>query len=248
MAEPKTQPTRASVSAYIDALANERMRNDCRRLVQMMTRVTGAPPVLWGTSIVGFDAYRYTYTSGTTGDWPVIGFAPRARDLTLYLMDGFEKRAADLARLGRHTHSKSCLHVKSLADIDLGVLETMLADSVQVMRARYPAEAAAGAATSGETRRVTRTAATEPRATQATAAAATKTVKRAAKEPAKRATKTPAWVSAKKTATKAPKQGVKPTAKPTANKSAKQTATRTPSTRPSTPPAAQAARPCVRRA
>jgi hypothetical protein len=65
MAEPKTQPTGASVSAYIDALADERKRNDCRALVQMMTRVTGASPVLWGTSIVGFDAYRYTYASGT---------------------------------------------------------------------------------------------------------------------------------------------------------------------------------------
>jgi hypothetical protein len=60
MAEPKTQPTGASVNAYIHALADKRMRNDCHQLVQMMTRVTGAPPVMWGTSIVGFDAYHGT--------------------------------------------------------------------------------------------------------------------------------------------------------------------------------------------
>ncbi len=165
MAEPKTQPTGASVSAYLDALTDERLRNDCHRLVQMMTRVTGAPPVLWGTSIVGFDAYRYTYASGTRGDWPVIGFAPRARDLTLYLMDGFEQRADTLARLGRHTHSKSCLHVKSLADVDLGVLEAMLADSVRVMRARHPTGAAA------TDRLATRTTHPPARATPANASA-----------------------------------------------------------------------------
>jgi hypothetical protein len=223
MAEPKTQPTGASVSAYIDALADERKRNDCRRLVQMMTRVTGAPPVLWGTSIVGFDTYRYTYASGTTGDWPVIGFAPRARDLTLYLMDGFEKRADALARLGRHTHSKSCLHVKSLADIDLGVLETMLADSVRVMRARYPtvaaSVAASGAATKPATGPTKRAASTRTTATGTAAAPATKTFA------GKAATKT-----------------ARPAATKTAKKSVKQATTPRPSTRSATKQAAPTAK------
>lgn len=157
MAKAKTQPTRASVSAYIDALPDERMRNDCRQLVQVMRRVTGAPPVLWGTSIVGFDSYRYTYATGNAGDWPVLGFAARARNLTLYLMDGFEQRKQVLARLGRHTHSKSCLHVKSLADVDLGVLESMLADSVRVMRGRYPATSAPDDARTASRRESART-------------------------------------------------------------------------------------------
>ena len=219
MAEPKTQPTGASVSAYIDALADERKRNDCRQLVQMMTRVTGAPPVLWGTSIVGFDTYRYTYTSGTTGDWPVIGFAPRARDLTLYLMDGFEKRTDALARLGRHTHSKSCLHVKSLADIDLGVLETMLADSVRVMRARYPTGAAhvaaSGAATKPATGPTKRAATTKTAATGTAAAQATK-------RPARKAATKTARPAATKTAKKSVKQATTP--RPSACSATKQAA------------------------
>jgi hypothetical protein len=126
----------------------------------------------------------------------VIGFAPRARDLTLYLMDGFDNRADALARLGRHTHSKSCLHVKSLADLDLGVLETMLADSVRVVRARYPtASATASTATSSAT---TRRAATKPAAKTAVALkAAKKTSKPAATKPAKKITKQ----SSKKAAT-----------------------------------------------
>ena len=229
MAEPKTQPTGASVSAYIDALADERKRNDCRQLVQMMTRVTGAPPVLWGTSIVGFDTYRYTYTSGTTGDWPVIVFAPRARDLTLYLMDGFEKRTDALARLGRHTHSKSCLHVKSLADIDLGVLESMLADSVRGMRVRYPTGAAHVAASG---------AATKPATGPTKRAATTKTA--ATGTAAAQATKRPARKAATKTA--------RPAATKTAKKSVKQATTPRPSARSATKQAAPTAKSRARRA
>jgi hypothetical protein len=139
MAEPKTKPTNASVTAYLDALPDARVRADCKRLVELLSRASGAQPVLWGTSIVGFGAYRYTYASGTTGDWPLTAFAPRARDITVYLMDGFEQRQAELARLGPHKHSTSCLYLKSLDGIDLRTLESMVADSVKVMRARWPA-------------------------------------------------------------------------------------------------------------
>lgn len=237
MAEPKTQPTGASVSAYINALADERKRDDCRHLVQMMTRVTGAPPVLWGTSIVGFDAYRTTYASSTGGDWPVIGFAARARDITLYLMDGFEQRADALARLGRHTHSKSCLHVKSLAGIDLGVLEAMLADSVRVMRARHPTSAAA----------------TDRVATQATrqpARTPTRAVKAATGEAAsektatkKTATKLAATQAAKKAATQAATQAAnKSSSKAASPKRSTQRAAGKPSTTLATRPPAPAGR------
>lgn len=254
MAEAKTQPTRASVSAYIDALPDARMRDDCRQLVTLMTRVSGASPVMWGTSIIGFDTYRYTYASGTRGDWPVIGFAPRGRDLALYLMDGFEQRAQALARLGRHTHSKSCLYVKSLANIDLNVLEAMLADSVRVMRARYPAGAATGAAASAAagaaSGAATRTSASSasaatraqraataspgPAATQQVAKAPTrKTAKKAVKPAAARPAKTSARPLTKKAATnkavqpaaeKATKRAATTAAKTTKTQAAKKTA------------------------
>jgi len=139
MAEPKTRPTKASVAAHIDALPDATQRADCRQLVKLLSRLTGAEPVMWGPSIVGFGAYHYVYASGRSGDWPLTGFAARARDLTLYVMDGFERRAAALARLGRHRTGSCCLYLKSLADIDLEVLESILVDSLRTMRARYPA-------------------------------------------------------------------------------------------------------------
>jgi hypothetical protein len=151
MAEPKTKPTNASVAAYLDALPDARVRADCRKLLALMSRASGAQPVLWGTSIVGFGTYRYTYASGTTGDWPLTGFAPRAKDITVYLMDGFDQRQAELARLGPHKHSKSCLHLKSLDGIDLRALESMVADSVEVMRTRWPAGSASAVAAASQT-------------------------------------------------------------------------------------------------
>lgn len=133
MAENKTQPTDASVDAFIDAIPDPVRRADCRQVAAMMQAATGAPPVMWGAAIVGFGRYRYTYASGRTGNWPVIGFSPRKNDLTLYLMPGFERQADRLAKLGRHRTGKSCLYLKKLADVDLAVLQALVDDSVQAM-------------------------------------------------------------------------------------------------------------------
>lgn len=131
--EPKTQATTASVSDFIAALPDADRRADCAALVKLMQKATGAKPVLWGSSIVGFGAYRYQYASGRSGDWPVIGFSPRRNDLTLYLMGGTERHPELLARLGRHKTGKSCLYVKRLADVDTKVLVQLIDDAVAAM-------------------------------------------------------------------------------------------------------------------
>ena len=171
MAEPKTLPTQRSVAAYIDALPDAQQRADCRALVTLMRRVTGAEPVMWGPSIVGFGSYRYVYASGRSGDWPLTGFAPRGGALSVYVMDGFEQRAALLARLGPHKTGKSCLYVKSLAGLDRALLESLLVDSVRVMRARYPQGAAAAPPVAPRAKAATRA---QPASTPATAASTSK--------------------------------------------------------------------------
>jgi hypothetical protein len=55
-----------------------------------MREVTGEEPSMWGTSIIGFGAYRYKYASGREGEWPLTGFSPRKQSLTLYITSGFE--------------------------------------------------------------------------------------------------------------------------------------------------------------
>ncbi len=136
MAEPKTKPTRASPSRFLERIPDERRRKDCKTLVKVMKRVTGAKPVMWGTSIIGFGSYRFKYANGNEADWPVAGFSPRKTDLTIYVMTGFTGREALLNQLGKHKTGKACLYIKKLADVDLGVLETLVRRSVEEIQTR----------------------------------------------------------------------------------------------------------------
>jgi hypothetical protein len=129
MAENKTVATDADPHAFLATVTPERRRRDADRVLDLMQRVTGEPPVMWGPSIVGFGSVRYTYASGRTGDWPPVAFSPRKTALTLYLMDGVEAHADDLAALGPHTVGKGCLYVKDLDAVDVGVLERIVAAS-----------------------------------------------------------------------------------------------------------------------
>lgn len=150
MSEPKTRPTDADVGAHLDSLPDPRQRSEAQALARLMTRVSGEQPVLWGSNIVGFGSYLVDYGKGKAYDWPLTGFAARAKELTLYLMDGFAGHAEALAALGRHRIGKSCLYLRSLADVDLAVLERMLQDSLRTMRTRHAARgSAAPAATAG---------------------------------------------------------------------------------------------------
>ncbi len=133
MAEAKTQPTKASVAAFLATIPDAERRRDCKLVAKLMQEATGARPVLWGTSIVGFGTYRYKYASGREGDWPVTAFSPRKNDLTLYIMPGFDDNADLLARLGKHKTGKSCLYLKRLSDVDLAVLQEIIEKSVAAM-------------------------------------------------------------------------------------------------------------------
>lgn len=136
--EAKTKPTAVSPASYIAAIDDPQRRQDCQALVELMSAITGKPPVMWGPSIVGFDAYHYKYDSGHEGDACVLGFASRKADLTIYLVPGFTGVEAHLAKLGKHRMSKACLYVKRLSDIDLGVLEKLLKASAAEVKRRYP--------------------------------------------------------------------------------------------------------------
>jgi Domain of unknown function (DU1801) len=136
MAEPKTRPTDASVADFIAAVPDEARRQDCQALVQLMQKATGSKPVMWGSSIVGFGAYKITNANGSTLDWPLIGFSPRKNDLTLYLMAGVEAQSKLLEQLGKHKTGKSCLYLKRLADVDAAVLGQLIDRSVAALAQR----------------------------------------------------------------------------------------------------------------
>jgi hypothetical protein len=135
MAELKTQVTNASVDKFIKGLKDERVQADCRTIVRMMQKATGAEPKMWGAGIVGFGSYHYKYSSGRQGDWFAAGFSPRKQNLTLYIMHGFDEYPALLKKLGKYTTGKSCLYIKKLADVDLKVLEQIVTKSVKALKA-----------------------------------------------------------------------------------------------------------------
>lgn len=138
MAEAKTQPTAASVDAYLAAIEDEARRQDCRDLAALMQRVTGCPPTMWGPAIVGFDQYRYPLANGKPGRSCIVGFSSRKTDLTIYMVAGYDGADALLAALGKHRLGKACLYLKRLSDVQLPVLEKLLARAVAETRRQYP--------------------------------------------------------------------------------------------------------------
>ena len=130
MADLKTKPNEASVEAFLNGVEDERKREDSVAILELMLEVTGAEAQMWGSSIIGFGSYHYTYASGREGDWFQVGFAPRKQNLTLYIMSGFDAYDDLLGKLGKHKTGKSCLYIKRLADVDLDTLRELVVQSV----------------------------------------------------------------------------------------------------------------------
>jgi hypothetical protein len=133
MSDLKTRPTNASVKKFLDGVDPKR-RDDCLALVDIMQKITGEKPRMWGPSIVGFGSYHYTYASGREGDWPLCGFSPRKQNLTLYIMTGFSKYDELLENLGKHSTGVSCLYIKRLDDVHVPTLKKLIKSSVAHVR------------------------------------------------------------------------------------------------------------------
>jgi hypothetical protein len=123
MSGPKTVKTEASVGDFLAAVPDPRRRADAQAVCALMAEVTGLPPAMWGSGIVGFGSYHYRYATGREGEWPAVALSPRKTATTLYLA-GLEE--ADLSRLGPHSVGKSCLYVKRLSEIDTEVLKELV--------------------------------------------------------------------------------------------------------------------------
>ena len=134
MTEPKTRPTTENVMRFLNGIADERRRQDCIRILEIMRAATRTEPEMWGSSIVGFGRHRYKYESGTKGEWFLVGFASRKQDLTLYIMAGLERYRDLLAKMGKHKIGKGCLYIKTLDDIDLPTLKQLIKQALVDIR------------------------------------------------------------------------------------------------------------------
>jgi hypothetical protein len=137
MAENKTKQTDVDVGAFLDAVPDPKRRADAKQVCATMERLSGEPPRMWGPSIVGFGRYHYKYESGREGDAPRVGFSPRAKELVIYMMGGFPRQDL-MERLGKHRTKGGCLYIKSLDDVDRGLLEQLIAGTLAYMQEKYP--------------------------------------------------------------------------------------------------------------
>lgn len=123
------------VDLYVSKVTPAARRRDAVAMVALMREITGRDPELWTGGIIGFGTCHYRYPTGTEGDSPVIGFAPRKTASTIYLLDGIDAHRPDLADLGPHTTGVGCLYVQDLGRVDLEVLQRIVAESHRHVRA-----------------------------------------------------------------------------------------------------------------
>jgi Domain of unknown function (DU1801) len=135
--ELKTRPTDVSVDAFIEAVPDAQRREDAKVVRAMMERITGEPAVMWGPSIIGFGTYRYE-CGKDWGEMCRLGFSPRKAELVLYVLTEAAEQDAFLARLGKHKTGKSCLYLKKLSDVDMGVLDALTVHALDHMNRKYP--------------------------------------------------------------------------------------------------------------
>lgn len=140
MAENKTQPTDQNVAAFLAAIEHPIRRADAQVLDQLFRDITGFEPVMWGSSIVGYGRYHYTYKTGRQGDCQATGFAAQKARLSLYIMPGYQDMGDLLDRLGKHKTGAACLYINKLADVDMAVLEQVIRRGLEQLNAIWPVE------------------------------------------------------------------------------------------------------------
>ncbi len=128
LAKIKTTETKASVDKFIKSLKNEQKSKDCYVIIEMMKKVSGEEPKMWGSSIIGFGNKRYkSPNTDREVDWMKIGFSPRKANLTLYIFPHNKDHKDALKKLGKHKTGGGCLYINKLEDVDLKVLKGMIA-------------------------------------------------------------------------------------------------------------------------
>jgi hypothetical protein len=137
MAENKTQPTKQSVTAFVNGIEDKQRRSDVKKVAAMMRRATGVRATMWGSSIVGYGQYHYKYASGREGNFMLVGYSPRKHALTVYIIAGFKPFQPLMKRLGKYKTGSSCLYINRLSDVDEQVLERLISESVKAMRKKY---------------------------------------------------------------------------------------------------------------
>ena len=137
MAQNKTVENQNSVAEFLKTIDEEKKRNDCSSIIEVISKHTSLEPKMWGESIVGFGSYHYVYESGHAGDAPLVGLSPRANAITLYLSN-LSAEEDLLKKLGKFKTKGCCVYIKKFEDIDADTLTKMVDNSIKYLKNKYP--------------------------------------------------------------------------------------------------------------
>lgn len=90
-----------------------------------------------GCRLYEFGSYHYKYESDHEGDMCLIGFSPRKKSITLYIMGVIHDHPDLLTKLGKHKTSKGCLYINKLSDIDTNILKELIKISLNFLKNKY---------------------------------------------------------------------------------------------------------------
>jgi len=135
--ELKTKINDASIESFLSTVEDLQKREDAYRILDIMWKISWLEPKMWWTSIIGFGSYKYSYESGHSWESMLTWFSPRKTALTLYIMPGYNFDDDLMSKLGKHKVGKSCLYIKKLSDVDIGVLEKIIERWIKHVRANY---------------------------------------------------------------------------------------------------------------
>lgn len=138
MAKNKTTVTEVSVNDFIESFVeSEQKKKDAYYLIELMEKISGYKPKMWGPSIIGFGRYHYKYASGHEGDAPLIGFSPRKSSLSLYVYTGMDEHRDLLEGLGKFKMGKVCIYANKMSDINEDVLVNLIKETLAYMKQNY---------------------------------------------------------------------------------------------------------------
>lgn len=124
--------TTASPHDFVASLEGRRQAHG-QLLLDLFARATGEKPVMWGETMIGYGQLHYTYDTGREGDTFKVGFSPRKAKISLY---GLPLDSPLMKKLGKHTTGVSCVYINKPEDVDLKVLEELVAEGYVYFGAR----------------------------------------------------------------------------------------------------------------
>ncbi len=135
----KTKETGADVHKFIEvAAASDRQRQDSFAIVELMQKISGHAPVMWGPSIIGFGKYHYRSAKGTQeADAPLVGFSPRKAAISLYVFADAPGQQEMLMDLGKFKMGKACIYVKKLSDINQDALKKLVNSTISFLQDKF---------------------------------------------------------------------------------------------------------------